>query len=73
MKPGNTKAGSFLSSTEWRTDKQIESKDLPPVVVSFCAGFPVFRLKEIGEDKVEVEPEEESSYGRIRISLLGRN
>ena len=60
VRPGMKKAGSFLSSTEWGADGQVESKDLPPAVVRFCAGFPVYRLKEISEDKAEVEPEEGS-------------
>lgn len=59
-KPGIKKAGSFLSSTQWRTDGKVEPKDLPPVVVRFCAGFPVYQLKKISEDNEEVEPEEGS-------------
>ena len=42
---GMKKAGSFLRSTEWEADGQVESKDLPPAVVRFCAGFSVYRLK----------------------------
>ena len=66
MQPGLKKTGSFLSSTEWGIDRRIKSMDLPSAVVKFCAGFPVYRLKEIGEDGAEVEPEEGSSNSKIR-------
>ena len=39
-----------LSSTEWTIDKRLKRKDLSPSTVKFCAGFPVYLLKEVIDD-----------------------
>ena len=55
------KAGTLVSSTEMSIDRQMEGKDLHPIVIKFCAGFPVYRLKEMSKDSIEIEQEERSS------------
>ena len=36
-------------------DKQLEAKDLPASVVTYCAGFPVYRTKDISKEKVQIK------------------
>ena len=36
-------------------DKQLEAKDLPASVVTYCAGLPVYRTKDITEEKIHIE------------------
>ncbi len=58
------KAGIMVSSTEWTIDKQLEAKDLHPTVVKFCAGFSVYRLKEVTKDSWKIEEESGSGNGK---------
>jgi hypothetical protein len=48
------KQGTLTSSSEWTYDKLLKQKDLSPSVVKFCAGLPVYRLKEITNDDWEM-------------------
>ena len=41
---------TMVSSSEWIFDKQLNEKDLPPSVVRFCAGLPIYRLKKRSKD-----------------------
>ena len=63
------KAGTLVRSTEMAIDRQMETKDLPPIVIKFCAGFPVYRLKEMNKDSIEIEQEERSSNGKVMVIL----
>lgn len=36
----------LVSSSEWTLDKRIERKHIHPSVFKFCAGLPVYRLRE---------------------------
>ena len=45
-----------LSSTEWAIDRRIKREDLSPSFAKFCAGYPVYLLKEfIDDDLVTVD------------------
>jgi hypothetical protein len=55
------KSGTLLISTEWAINKKLEAKDLHPAVVKFCAGLPVYLLKEITEDNWAIEQEERTN------------
>ena len=61
----NKKPDVLLRSTQWAIGEKLEIKDLRviPSVLKFCAGFPVYRLKEINKDNVEIEEEETYSNG----------
>ena len=56
-----SKPGTLVSSTEWTLDRKVQTKDLQPSVAKFCAGLPVYRLKEITKDNWEIEEKERSS------------
>jgi hypothetical protein len=58
-----------VSSNELAINGQVETKDLHPAVAKFCAGFPVYRLKEINRDNIEIEQEERSSNGKDHTIL----
>ena len=58
------KPGTMVRSSGWALDKQLEDKYLHPSVIRFCAGLPVYRLKEITEDNWKFEQEEKSSNGK---------
>lgn len=45
---------TVVSSSEWTLHKRLKQKDLDPSVVKFCAGLPVYRLKEINDDDWEI-------------------
>ena len=57
------KAGMLVSSTQLAIDTKMEAKDLPPVVVKFCAGFPIYRVREMSKDSIKIEQEQRSSEG----------
>ena len=46
---------TMVSSSEWIFDKRLNEKDLPPSVVRFCAGFPIYRLKKRSKDWVVMQ------------------
>ena len=56
------KVGTLVRSSEWVIDKKLDAKDLHPTVIKFCAGFPVYRMKDITEDNKEMEVFENGSY-----------
>ena len=43
---------TIVTSSEWTFDKRLNEKDLYPSVVKFCAGLPIYRLKERPKDWV---------------------
>jgi hypothetical protein len=46
------KDSTMVSSSEWTYDKRLNEKDLHPSVVKFCAGLPIYSLKERSRDWV---------------------
>ena len=63
------KAGTLVRSTEMAIDRQMEANDLHPIVIKFCAGFPVYRLKVMSTNGIEIEQEERSSNGKAMVIL----
>lgn len=51
-------------SSGWAVDKQLKDEYLHPSIIRFCAGFPVYRLREIIEGNWEIEEEGKSGNGK---------
>ena len=47
---GTKKPSTLESSSKWMLGNRLETKDLNPSVVKFCAGLPTHHLKEITEE-----------------------
>ena len=62
----------MIKSSRWALDKQLKDEYLHPSVMRFCAGLPVYRLREITDDNWEIEQEvEKSSAGKnLQITYL---
>ena len=52
---------TMVSSSEWTFDKRLNEKDLPPTVVRFCAGLPIYRLKKRSKDWVVMQGNDTTS------------
>ena len=66
MQERNEKLDILLRRTQWAIGEKLDLKDLRliPSVFKFCAGFPVYRLKEINNDNVRIEEEKTTSNGK---------
>ncbi|CAB4037045.1 Hypothetical predicted protein, partial [Paramuricea clavata] len=60
MRTQISKPETVVTTSEWTPDKKLEPKQLHPTVVKFCAGLPVYRLKEITKDNWEIEENKKS-------------
>ncbi|CAB4035726.1 Hypothetical predicted protein, partial [Paramuricea clavata] len=60
MRTQISKPETVVTTSEWTPDKKLEAKKLHPTVVKFCAGLPVYRLKEITKDNWEIEENKKS-------------
>lgn len=58
------KPGTMTRSSGWAVDKRLKDEYLHSSVIRFCAGLPVYRLREITEDNWEIEEEDKSSNGK---------
>ena len=60
----NRKPDILLRSTQWVIGEKLKIRELRLLsAFKFCAGFPVYRLKEINKDNVKIEEEETYSNG----------
>ena len=61
---------TMTRSSGWALDRQLEDEYLHPSVMRFCAGLPVYRLREITEDNWEIEQEVENPSNGKNYKLL---